>query len=251
MKHCDDFVVVENRASGSAFFKLSLRACSPLPEITAGQFVEVGVRQTEGIILRRPISIHDVDYAANTIVLLIRIAGKGTRQLSMLEKGERVNLIYPLGRGFECRGEDVLLAGGGVGVAPLLFLAKSFHSRGVRPHILLGYRDREQFLDLPEFDKYGDVFVATQDGSLGERGMVTEHSVFAKQFDCVYACGPTPMMRAVAESCRQRGIECFVSLENKMACGIGACLCCVQQTTSGHRCTCTDGPVFNSEEVIW
>lgn len=251
MKHCDDFVVVENQSLGSAFFKLSLQTCSPLPEITAGQFVEVRVPQTEGIILRRPISIHDVDYDTKTIILLIRIAGKGTKQLSMLKKGECVNLIYPLGKGFDCKGDDVLLIGGGVGVAPLLFLAKSFHLKGIRPNILLGYRDKEQFLDLPEFNRYGEVFIATQDGSLGEKAMVTEHSIFAKQFDCVYTCGPTSMMKAVAESCKQREIECFVSLENKMACGIGACLCCVQQTTSGHKCTCTEGPVFDSKEVIW
>ncbi len=251
MKHCDDFVVIENRALSSDFFRLSLQAGSPLPDITAGQFVEVAVQQTEGIILRRPISIHDVDYGSSTIVLLIRIAGKGTRQLSKLTKGELVNLIYPLGKGFDCEGNNVLLVGGGVGVAPLLFLAKSFSAKGVRPKILLGYRSAEQLIDLPEFDCYGEKFIATQDGSYGEKAMVTEHSIFKKQFDYVYTCGPTPMMRAVAESCKQRGIECFVSLENKMACGIGACLCCVQQTTSGHKCTCTEGPVFNSEEVIW
>ncbi|MEE0982911.1 MAG: dihydroorotate dehydrogenase electron transfer subunit, partial [Bacteroidales bacterium] len=114
-----------------------------------------------------------------------------------------------------------------------------------------GYRGESQMFDNDVFAQYGDLFISTQDGSHGEKGLVTEHSVFANQFDAVYTCGPTPMMRAVAENCEKRGIKCFVSLENKMACGIGACLCCVQQTTSGHKCTCTEGPVFDSKEIVW
>ncbi len=251
MKYCNCFIVEENLKLNTSFFKLRLKSETPLPSIKPGQFVEVEIPQPSSSLLRRPISIHDVDYTQNEISLLIQIAGKGTNQLSNLNKGDKLSLVYPLGNGFECKGEKVLLIGGGVGVAPLLHLAKCFQEQNVRPQILLGYRGAAQMFDNDVFAQYGDLFISTQDGSYGEKGLVTEHSVFANQFDAVYTCGPTPMMRAIAENCEKRGITCYVSLENKMACGIGACLCCVQQTTSGHKCTCTEGPVFDSKEIVW
>lgn len=251
MKYCNDFTVLENEVVNSAFFKLRLKSERPLCEIRAGQFVELKVQEPNSVLLRRPISIHDIDKSTNEIVLLIQKVGKGTNILSKLKKGEKVNMIYPLGNGFECKGKSVLLVGGGVGTAPLLLLAKQFAQIGTRPKVLLGFRSKDQLMDTTEFAKYADVFISTQDGSVGEQGLVTENSVFAQSFDAVYTCGSTPMMKAVAKSCEERNIECFVSLENKMACGIGACLCCVQQTTSGHRCTCTEGPVFQSKEIVW
>lgn len=251
MKYCSDFIVQENIKLNSSYFKLILKSNQDLPCIKPGQFVELQVQQPSSSLLRRPISIHDVDEAKKEITLLIQIAGKGTNQLSKLTKGESVNMVYPLGNGFEPSGNKVLLVGGGVGVAPLLYLAKRFNAIGVRPQILLGYRGKEQIFDNEIYSQYGDLFISTQDGSFGEQGLVTEHSVFSEQFDAVYTCGPTPMMKAVANDCEKRGIKCYVSLENKMACGIGACLCCVQQTTSGHKCTCTEGPVFDSKEVVW
>ncbi len=251
MKYCSDFIVEENIQLNTFYFKLILKSDEELPCIKPGQFVELQVQQPSNVLLRRPISIHDVDEARNEITLLIQIAGKGTKQLSTLKKGESVSMIYPLGNGFELLGNKVLLVGGGVGVAPLLHLAKQFNEIGIRPKILLGYRGKEQIFDNETYSRYGELHISTQDGSHGEKGLVTEHSVFSNQFDAVYTCGPTPMMRAVAENCEKRNIKCFVSLENKMACGIGACLCCVQQTTSGHKCTCTEGPVFDSKEIVW
>ena len=124
MKYCNTFIVEENQRLNPAFFKLRLRSEEILPIIKPGQFVEIEIPQPTSSLLRRPISIHDVDYSKNEISLLIQIAGKGTEQLSKLEKGEKVSLVYPLGNGFECEGEKVLLIGGGVGVAPLLHLAK-------------------------------------------------------------------------------------------------------------------------------
>ncbi len=251
MKHCEDFIVTENKRLNDAMFCLRLRKETPLPAIKAGQFVEIQVKEPSGVLLRRPISIHDVDETKNEISLLVQIAGKGTKQLSQTKCGESVSLVYPLGNGFECKGKRVLLVGGGVGIAPLLLLAKRFAEQGVRPRILLGYRGEKQIVSIEEYKQYGDVFISTEDGSRGERGLVTANKVFAEAFDAVFCCGPTPMMRAVAKSCEERGIECFVSLENKMACGIGACLCCVQPTTEGHKCTCTEGPVFDSKEIVW
>lgn len=251
MKYCDDFTVTQNRTLNERMFSLRLKKQGMLPQIKPGQFVELRVNEPTGVLLRRPISVHDVDYCKNEIVLLVQTAGKGTKQLSEVKCGEKLNLVYPLGNGFATQGSKVLLVGGGVGIAPLLYLAKAFADKGILPDILLGFRTKKQMIPLEEFERYGKLHVSTEDGSCGEMGLVTQNKVFAEQFDKVYCCGPTPMMRSVAKNCEQRGIGCFVSLENKMACGIGACLCCVQNTKEGHKCTCTEGPVFQSEDIIW
>jgi dihydroorotate dehydrogenase electron transfer subunit len=135
--------------------------------------------------------------------------------------------------------------GGGAGIAPLLHLSKVLKGRGVNCTILLGGRTAELIPVRDEFAPYGRVCIATDDGSLGHKGLVVEHPAFGESYDMIYTCGPTPMMKAVARSAAQRGIHCEVSLENMMACGVGACLCCVTDTDNGHRCVCKDGPVFD------
>ena len=104
---------------------------------------------------------------------------------------------------------------------------------------------------LKEYEKYADVYISTQDGSVGSKGLVTENEIFTQSYDTIYTCGPTPMMKAISDYSLKNNIKCYASLENKMACGIGACLCCVQNTTEGHKCTCTEGPVFNVKDIIW
>ena len=251
MKHCDNFLVSEKKFLNTSFFKIKLKSTKSLPEIKPGQFVEIQVNANSKVLLRRPISINDVDYQTNELSLIIQTVGQGTKELSKISEGEEVNLIYPLGNGFELEGKNVLLIGGGVGIAPLLYLAKKFQEKGVKADVLLGFRSQEQMIALDEFEKCANVYISTQDGSRGEKGLVTEHSVFAKTHDIIYTCGPTPMMKAIAEHALKNNIECYASLENKMACGIGACLCCVQNTTQGHKCTCTEGPVFNVKDIIW
>ena len=145
-----------------------------------------------------------------------------------------------------------LLVGGGVGVAPLLYLGAQMKEQGVEPTFLLGARTANDLLMLDEFKKYGRVCVTTEDGSEGEKGFVTNHSLLQQEhFDMIYTCGPTPMMKAVARYAKEKGIACEASLENLMACGLGACLCCVEKTTEGNLCVCKDGPVFNINRLLW
>lgn len=246
MKHITDFTIVRREQLGQHYFALTLRHPDTLPAIAAGQFVEVEVMGTREVMLRRPISIHDVNPAENTLTLLIQVVGKGTRQLATLQEGDTLNLIYPLGHGFSVEGRNPLLVGGGAGIAPLLYLAKCYKAKGVEPTILLGGRTKELIPVREAFEPYGKLLISTEDGSLGEKGMVTQHSQFSAAYDRICTCGPTPMMKAVGRYAVEKGVDCEVSLENMMACGIGACLCCVTDTDDGHKCVCKEGPVFDA-----
>ena len=248
-KHITDFTIVGKHVFNEMYFTLTLQHPSNLPEIAAGQFVEVEVPGNKEVMLRRPISIHDVDTGSNTIALLIQVVGKGTKTLSMMNIGEHLNIIYPLGHGFSIEGDKVLLVGGGAGIAPLLYLSKCLAAKGIRPTILLGGRTAALIPVQKDFEPFGNIFFATEDGSLGEKGLVTQHSIFHESYDHIYTCGPTPMMKAVARHAMAEGIECEVSLENMMACGIGACLCCVVDSDQGHKCVCKEGPVFNAKQL--
>ena len=253
-KRIDDFKVVENKRLTEDLFILVLSGNEKIPEFRPGQFVQVRIDDSPGTFLRRPISIHDVDYKQNTFKLLIQVAGQGTLALSKLVSGNTLNLVYPLGNSFTdpLTGESVLLVGGGVGVAPLLFLGKHLKSIGYESDWLLGFRNRDRIINLEEYKGTGNVFLTTEDGSEGEKGYVTDHSVLSeKRFDRIYCCGPDPMMRAVAGYCNKNSIACEVSLENLMACGFGICLCCIVNTVNGNICTCTDGPVFNITDLKW
>jgi dihydroorotate dehydrogenase electron transfer subunit len=182
------------------------------------------------------------------------VAGKGTRQLSTLKNGDFLNLVYPLGNSFTIPESErkLLLIGGGCGVAPLLFLAKTLKKSGHKPDILLGFRNKDRIIEYEQYLKIGKVYITTEDGSVGEKGYVTGHSLLVNnRYDMVYCCGPETMMRAVASWAKGNGSPCEVSLENLMACGIGACLCCVVDTVKGHLCTCVDGPVFNINDLKW
>ena len=212
-----------------------------------GQFVEVRVDGSPSTFLRRPISINYVDRAQNQLWLLVATVGEGTKTLATLQPGAVLNCVLPLGNGFTSAssGQKVLLVGGGVGVAPLLYMGAQMREQGIEPTFLLGARTQADLLMLDEFKKYGRVFTTTEDGSAGEKGFVTNHSILQQeQF-------PTPMMKAVARLAREKGIDCEVSLENLMACGVGACLCCVEKTTEGNLCVCKEGPVFNINRLLW
>lgn len=234
---------------------LKLTSANQLPEIRPGQFVQVRVDDSPTTFLRRPISINFVDYDNRQIWLLVSIVGEGTRHLAQLSSGDILNCVLPLGNGFpqytpdKC---DVLLVGGGVGVAPLLYLGQHIKENGGSPTFLLGAKTADDLLELDLFAALGDLYITTEDGSKGEKGFVTNHSVLRdKLFNHVMTCGPKPMMVAVSHWCDEMGIECEASLENRMACGIGACLCCVEDTVQGNLCVCTDGPVFNTKMLKW
>ena len=226
----------------------------PLPEMLPGQFVEVRVDSSPSTFLRRPISIDYVDRQQNELWLLVATVGEGTRKLAELKAGDLLNCLLPLGNGFTPAkpNERVLLIGGGVGVAPLLYMGAEMHQKGIEPTFLLGARSVKDLLMLEIFKRYGRVYVTTEDGSEGEKGFVTNNSILQEErFDRISTCGPTPMMKAVARYARQAGVDCEASLENLMACGLGACLCCVEKTTDGHLCVCKDGPVFNIKKLLW
>lgn len=227
---------------------------APLPEMYPGQFVEVRVDGAATVFLRRPISINLVDRTANELWLLVHAVGDGTRAMAALAEGSTVNVVAPLGRGFTMPANSgrYLLVGGGVGVAPLLFMGHELAARGLRPTFLLGGRSEADLLQVDMFRQLGDVCITTDDGSAGEHGLVTQHSLWANAaFDRICTCGPKPMMKAVAALAREKGIDCEVSLENMMACGLGACLCCVEDTVDGNVCVCKEGPVFNIDKLKW
>ncbi len=254
-KYVSDLKVVAVGHINEKYALIWLTQDERLPEIRAGQFVEVRVDGSPTTFLRRPISINFVDYDKNELSLLVAAVGDGTRRLASLKEGDTLNSMLPLGNGFTLPNdskERVLLVGGGVGVAPLLYCGKVLKDMGCKPVFLLGARSANDLLLLDEFSKYGNVCVTTEDGTMGECGFVTNHTVLREEhFDRIYTCGPKPMMAAVAKYAVKNGIECEVSLENKMACGIGACLCCVEKTTDGNVCVCKEGPVINVKKLTW
>lgn len=253
-KRTNDFQVIDNKQLKKDFCILELLSPEALPEISPGQFVQVRVDNSPGTFLRRPFSFHDVDFKKRTIKLLIQIAGKGTLALSLLKKGDSLNLIFPLGNSFSLpsKGAKTLLVGGGCGIAPLLYLAKYLKSHDCKFDILMGFKSLDRIIEYEKYKKLGQVFITTEDGSEGEKGIVIDHSVLKKaDYDRIYCCGPESMMKAVADYSRKNNINCEVSLENLMACGIGVCLCCVVNTVNGNVCSCTDGPVFNINDLKW
>jgi dihydroorotate dehydrogenase electron transfer subunit len=249
-----DLVVVKNEHLNKRHFILELKAPGPLPEILPGQFVQVLVQDSPSTFLRRPFSIHRYDPSSDTFGLLIQIKGEGTRHLSLLEAGDKLNVMYPLGNSFSLpSGNSALLVGGGCGVAPLLFLGRWLRDHGVTVTILTGWKRKEDIFEENACRDCGELLMTTEDGSAGEKGMVTGHAVFksGRKFDRIYCCGPDRMMRAVSHIATRKGIDCEVSLENTMACGFGVCLCCITPTTHGNQRVCVEGPVFGTKELGW
>mgnify|MGYP005752742183 FL=1 len=247
--------VLSQEEIGSKIYSLWL-STEHIPALSRpGQFISVFSRDS-GRLLPRPISICEVDREKSALRIVYRIAGKGTAEFSTLKEGEQVEVMGPLGNGFplECmeEGKKAFLIGGGIGIPPMLELAK--HLKGEK-QIILGFRD-EQFL-TEDLEKYGKVTIATEDGSAGTKGNVLdairEQNLTA---DVIYACGPTPMLRALKTYAEERGIPCYLSLEERMACGVGACLACVckskevdSHSNVHNKRICKDGPVFLSTEV--
>lgn len=221
----------------------------------AGQFIGV-FPEDSSTLLPRPISICQIDRENNRLRIVYRVAGKGTFEFSTYKKGDKLWILGILGNGFDpslSQGKKAVLIGGGIGVPPILQLAKELEGE---KKIILGYRDKELYL-YDEFIKCGEVYTATEDGSVGTKGNVLdairENGIHA---DIIYACGPMPMLRAIKEYANAQGIEAYISLEEKMACGVGACLgcVCITKDLDSHSHVknariCTDGPVFNAKEV--
>lgn len=225
--------------------------------ILPGQFVQVRVKNSSGTFLRRPISVNYIKPEDNELHLLIRRAGKGTETLCEIEAGNTLNVILPLGNGFSVPDNNgssqfrPLLVGGGVGVAPLLYLGQCMAKNGIEPHFLLAAKSDKDLLLIEQFRELGTVYISTDDGTAGTPGLVTANPALREPWSRIYCCGPMPMMKAIAAIAHETGVPCEVSLENTMACGLGACLCCVEDTVDGHVCVCTDGPVFPTDKLKW
>lgn len=265
-------MVLSNAEVSPGYHRMRLTAPPEFAAARAGQFVMVRVGGGIDPLLRRPfgifdlsthIPLHDGAVSQPCFEMLYRVVGKGTALLSSLHATDRLDILGPLGTGFDLGtpGVEKLLVGGGVGLAPLYLLARELVAQSpVR--LFAGGRSRDDILCITEFERLGvECYVATEDGSLGECGLVTEALVSRlEQLEGgaeLFACGPHPMLKAVAAIAAYRGIPCQVSLEGYMACGVGACLGCV---TPGHRhtpespdyrCVCKDGPVFQAGELGW
>lgn len=218
----------------------------------AGQFLSLYC-EDESRMLPRPISICEIDREKNALRMVYRIAGKGTAEFSRKKAGDGLTVLGPLGNGFPLKEKKAFLIGGGIGIPPILELAKQLDCE---KQMILGYRDSRTFL-LEEMKAQGPVYLATEDGSLGTKGNVLD-AIAANGLDAeiIYACGPTPMLRALKVFAEERQMECYISMEEKMACGIGACLACVCRSTEvdGHtnvhnKRVCKEGPVFDAREV--
>ncbi len=257
-KYISDFIVTENMTLSHSYALLKLKPTNgeTLPQIKPGQFVEIKITGSENTFLRRPISICNIDSNKNEIWLLIRNAGEGTKTLIDSQIGSMFNMMIPLGNSFSFpkeKSDKVLLVGGGVGVAPLLYFGKVLSEKGYNPVFLLAAKTKSDLLLVDKFSEIAPVLISTDDGSYGEKGIVTHNSVFNNldNFTNIFCCGPLPMMKGIAKIASDNGVECEVSLENLMACGIGACLCCVEDTTDGNVCVCKEGPIFNIKKLKW
>jgi len=252
-KYVVDAKVVGQRMLNAVTKQIDLIAPQIAAEAVPGQFVNVQVSRRTAPLLRRPLGVAGVDREHGVITLIYRIIGEATKILADVCSGDVISVVGPLGHGFDRSAKHPLLIGGGTGLAPLLYLAETMAAEGIKPDVIMGGRTAE---DLFWKDMYLDLVermgLTTDDGSLGTKGTVMAELPLVLQrihYDCVYVCGPAPMMKAVSVAVLEKGIKCQVSLEKYMACGLGACLSCSCQGIGKRIKVCQDGPVFWAEEV--
>ncbi len=244
-------IIIRQEEIADDIYSMWLRTDEIAAHAKAGQFVSVYCNEGSRL-LPRPISICEIDKKDGAIRLVYRVAGKGTEEFSHMRTGMQLKVVGPLGNGFPLKHQKAFLIGGGIGIPPMLELAKTLDCE---KNIVLGFRD-ELFL-LEDFQGKGQIYIATEDGSAGTEGNVLdairENGLTA---DIIYACGPTPMLRALKEYAAKNQMECWISIEERMACGIGACLACVckskekdAHTNVKNKRICKEGPVFRAEEV--
>lgn len=252
-KYIEEAKVIGQWVLNAVTRELDMIAPKIAAEAVPGQFVNVQVSRRTAPLLRRPLGIAGVDRKRGVVRLVYRFVGEATNILGDVCNGDRLSVVGPLGHGFDRSAKHPLLVGGGTGLAPLLFLAESMAEAGIRPDVLMGGRTAD---DLFWKDMYQNLVermgLTTDDGSLGTEGTVmAELPLLLRRipYDCVYVCGPAPMMKAVSTAVLEKGIKCQVSLERYMACGLGACLSCSCQGIGKRVKVCQDGPVFWAEEV--
>lgn len=247
--------IISQEKIAAEIYSMWIEAAEIAEQTRPGQFISVYCKDNSRI-LPRPISVCEIDKEKGALRIVYRIAGKGTDEFSHMQAGDTVDIMGPLGNGFpmeEAKGKRVFLMGGGIGIPPMVQTAKEAEAEIT---VIAGYRNSEIFLK-EELEKAGKLVVATEDGSVGTKGNVMdairENNLEA---DVIFACGPTPMLRAIKNYAEEKNILCYISMEEKMACGIGACLACVckskEKDSHSHvhnKRVCKDGPVFLSTEV--
>ncbi|PKK40105.1 Dihydroorotate dehydrogenase electron transfer subunit [Clostridiaceae bacterium JG1575] len=233
-------------------FRMTLDAAQAPFDFLAGTFLNIALPDGR-FLLRRPLSIFSASKERNELSVIYKILGEGTRSLAQVAPGQILSVVGPLGTGFPIQSDAkrVLLIGGGVGVPPLYELGCRLKKEGTQVTSVLGFRDRESVFCEAEFQTLGNTIICTDDGSYGDHGLVTEAiATHGLDFDVLYACGPSPMLRAVDETFQGKK-KGYLSFEERMACGIGACYGCMTPTKAGLRRVCTDGPVFSLGEVVY
>lgn len=237
------FEIITNEKLTDSVYKMTLKG--DLSAITApGQFVNIKI---DGLYLRRPISVCDVN--GDVLTLIYKVVGNGTEELSHAKNGDKLDLLTGLGNGYDVSraGDRPLLIGGGVGVPPLYMLAKILRGQGKKVKVVLGFNKADEIFLEKEFKNLGcETFVATADGSYGIKGFVTD--AFPERYSFFYSCGPEPMLKAVYKKSITDG---QMSFEERMGCGFGACMGCSCKTLTGYKRICKDGPVMNKGEILW
>lgn len=257
MKHKEIAEVISQESIAAGIYSMWLKCPLVAGDAKEGQFISLYCHDGSRI-LPRPISICEIDKENGALRIVYRVAGKGTDEFSAYRQGEKIEILGPLGNGFTLQPEkSAMLMAGGIGIPPMVQTAKQLKADGCTDiNIVIGYRNAENFL-VEELSKYGKVFIATEDGSVGTKGNVMD-AIKANDIkaEIIYACGPTPMLKAIKSYAIETGTEAYISMEEKMACGIGACLACVckskdidHHTHVNNKRICKDGPVFNAMEV--
>lgn len=250
--------IVFNTEVRAGYFLMEIKAPSVARQAKPGQFLTIRCGEATSPLLRRPFGFHRINNSGFQI--LYEVVGKGTAILSGMKPGQEIDILGPLGNGFTIpdKPKDVVIVAGGIGVAPIVALAEALvRKRHKRIYVIIGAKDKNSLLCEKDFKKLGiETLVATDDGSCGRKCFATQvlEDLFAAKnifSPVIFACGPEAMLERVAAIARKRKLESYASLEENIACGVGACLGCAIETKSGYRLVCNDGPVFKLDEVIW
>ncbi len=247
---------MKNEQLARDVYEMELEVPGIARQARPGQFINLRLSDKLDPLLRRPISLHRIDVEKGTVTMMYLVVGEGTTMMRHMEVGETIDVLGPLGNGWNCSfdGEHAVLIGGGIGVAPLYPLAQALIAQGKKVHMIIGAKSKEYLADYSMYEAMGaTVAVTTDDGTAGIKGFVTQalaEAIQAGQCDYIYACGPRPMLRSVEKLALEKGLPGQVSTESHMGCGLGVCLLCPTKVKAGgYKRTCTDGPVFAIGEL--